>query len=58
MHLKDLGNLNVFLKLLNNLGGNTDAIDFFNKVDLATQKFIINSGKLNSIQVRSNKDDR
>ena len=41
----------MFLKLLNNIGGNTDTIDFFNKVDLATQKFIINSGKLNSIQL-------
>lgn len=58
MHLKDLGNLNVFLKLLNNIGGNTDTIDFFNKADLATQKFIINSGKLNSIQFRRNKNDR
>lgn len=53
MHLKDLGNLNVFIKLLNDIGSNSDAIDFFNKVDLGTQKFIINSGKLNTIQLEA-----
>jgi len=39
--------------LLNNIGSNSDAIDFFNKVDLATQKFIISSGKLNTIQLEA-----
>lgn len=53
MHLKDLGNLSVFIKLLNDIGSNSDAIDFFNKVDLATQKIIVSSGKLNTVQLEA-----